>query len=232
MKNALVTGASNGIGKEIAKKLLKMNYKVIAVARNFDKCDIRDQNFTVYTCDLSDIKSTHSFLDSIKKEDISILVNSAGIGYFALHEELSMKQIEKMIYLNLTTPLLLSNIFLRVLKKNRGCIFNICSISGIKQAPLGAVYGASKAGLKHFSSSLFAESRKSGLKVVSINPDITNTGFFQKLNFFPSDDPLSYIEPECIADIVEDILNKRDGTVISDITIEPQLFKLSKRAKF
>ncbi len=226
---ALVTGASSGIGKEITKKLLSLNYEVLAVGREFNKCDIKDKNFTVYTCDLSDAKSVHIFLESIKKEDISVLVNSAGVGYFALHEELSIKNIEKMIYLNLTTPLLLSKTFLRVLKKNRGYIFNICSISGIKQAPFGAVYGATKAGLRHFSSSLFSESRKSGLKVVSINPDITNTNFFQNLNFFPSDDPLSYIKPECIAEIIEDILNKREGTVISDVTVEPQIFKLGKK---
>jgi len=226
---ALITGASSGIGKEIAKKLLSLNYKVLAISRDFDKCDILDKNFITYTCDLSDTACVHTFLQDIKDKDISILVNSAGIGYFAPHEELSIDNIEKIIYLNLTLPLLLSKVFLKTLKKNRGYIFNICSISGIKQAPFGAVYGATKAGLRHFSSSLFAENRKSGLKVVSINPDITNTNFFHKLNFFPSDDPLSYIEPSCIAEVIEDILHKRDGTVISDITIEPQIFRLNKR---
>jgi len=159
---ALITGASSGIGKEIAKKLLSLNYKVLAISRDFDKCDILDKNFITYTCDLSDTACVHTFLQDIKDKDISILVNSAGIGYFAPHEELSIDNIEKIIYLNLTLP-------------------------------------------------------------------ITNTNFFHKLNFFPSDDPLSYIEPSCIAEVIEDILHKRDGTVISDITIEPQIFRLNKR---
>jgi short-subunit dehydrogenase len=123
---------------------------------------------------------------------------------------------------------LITKSFLRALKRNRGYIFNICSISGIKSAPFGAVYGATKAGLRHFGKSLFLEARKSGLRVVNINPDITDTPFFNDLNFKPSNDPLSYIKPQSIANLIEEILGK-DELVVTDITIEPQLFKIEKR---
>lgn len=229
MKKALVSGASSGIGKEIAKKLLLNGYKVLGIGRDFTKCDIKDKDFYPLVCDLKDKKELHSFLQKYKKEDISILVNCAGFGRFAPHEEISISDIEDMVQVNLTTPLLLTKTFLRTLKKNRGYIFNICSISGIKQAPFGAVYGATKAGLRHFGSSLFLEARKSGIKVVNINPDITDTPFFEKLNFGVTNDPLSFIEPACIADIIEEVLNKKDGTVITDITVEPQLFKIDKK---
>jgi len=223
---ALVTGSSKGIGKEIAKALLALSYDVIGVARDFEGCEVE---FQKVECDLSEPKRMHHFLESYKKEDISLLVNCAGVGNFAPHEELSSKKIESMIYLNLTAPLLLTKTFLRSIKKNRGYIFNISSISAIKDAPFGATYGATKAGLRHFSHSLFSEVRKSGVKVVSINPDITNSSFFKDLHFFPDSDPLSFIEPECIAKIITDILQKRDGTVITDITVEPQIFKLQKK---
>ena len=229
MKKALVSGASSGIGKEIAKKLLLNGYKVLGIGRDFAKCDIKDKDFYPLVCDLKDKKELHSFLQKYKKEDISILVNCAGFGKFAPHEEISISDIEDMVQVNLTTPLLLTKTFLRTLKKNRGYIFNICSISGIKQAPFGAVYGATKAGLRHFGSSLFLEARKSGIKVVNINPDITDTPFFEKLNFGVTNDPLGFIEPACIADIIEEVLNKKDGTVITDITVEPQLFKIDKK---
>jgi len=229
LKKALVSGASSGIGKEIAKKLLLNGYKVLGIGRDFTKCDIKDKDFYPLVCDLKDKKELHSFLQKYKKEDISILVNCAGFGRFAPHEEISISDIEDMVQVNLTTPLLLTKTFLRTLKKNRGYIFNICSISGIKQAPFGAVYGATKAGLRHFGSSLFLEARKSGIKVVNINPDITDTPFFEKLNFGVTNDPLSFIEPACIADIIEEVLNKKDGTVITDITVEPQLFKIDKK---
>ena len=231
MKKALVSGASSGIGKEISKKLLLLGYEVVGIGRDFAKCDINDNNFYPLVCDLKNKKELHSFLQKYKKEDLSILVNCAGFGRFAPHEELSINDIEDMIQVNLTAPLLLTKTFLRSLKKNRGHIFNICSISGIKQAPFGAVYGATKAGLRHFGSSLFAEARKSGIKVININPDITNTPFFDKLNFKATNDPLSFIDPVCISNIIEEVLNKKEGTVITDITIEPQLFKIDKRQR-
>ena len=231
MKKALVSGASSGIGKEISKKLLLLGYEVVGIGRDFTKCDIKSDHFYPLVCDLNNKKELHTFLQKYKKEDLSILVNCAGFGRFAPHEELSINDIEDMIQVNLTAPLLLTKTFLRSLKKNRGHIFNICSISGIKQAPFGAVYGATKAGLRHFGSSLFAEARKSGIKVININPDITNTPFFDKLNFKATNDPLSFIDPVCISNIIEEVLNKKEGTVITDITIEPQLFKIDKRQR-
>ena len=228
VKRALVTGSSSGIGKEIAKKLISLGYEVLGVSRDFDKCDIKSENFIEIEYDLSDNKELHRFLEKYKKTDISLLVNCAGYGRFAPHEEISIKDIEKMVYLNLTAPLLITKSFLRALKRNRGYIFNICSISGIKSAPFGAVYGATKAGLRHFGKSLFLEARKSGLRVVNINPDITDTPFFNDLNFKPSNDPLSYIKPQSIANLIEEILGK-DELVVTDITIEPQLFKIEKR---
>ncbi|NPA73137.1 MAG: SDR family oxidoreductase [Epsilonproteobacteria bacterium] len=228
MKKALVTGSSSGIGEEIAKRLLYLGYEVWGVARDFEKCDIKEDLFKPISCDLSDKKSLHEFLRLYKKEEFDILVNCAGYGRFAPHEEISIKDIEGMVYLNLTAPLLITKTFLRTLKKNRGHIFNICSISGIKSAPFGAVYGASKAGLRHFGKSLFAEVRKSGLKVININPDITDTPFFKELNFKPSSDPLGRIIPQDIADIVEDVLKTGENVVLTDITVEPQLFKISK----
>ncbi len=229
MKKALVSGASSGIGKEISKKLLLLGYEVLGIGRDFTKCDIKDEYFHPLVCNLKEKKELHRFLQDYKKEDISILVNCAGFGKFAPHEELSIKDIEDMIQVNLTAPLLITKTFLRTLKKNRGYIFNICSISGIKQAPFGAVYGATKAGLRHFGSSLFVEARKSGIKVVNINPDITNTPFFDDLHFGITSDPLSYIDPTCIANIIEEVLNKKNGTVITDMTIEPQLFRIHKK---
>ena len=202
-----------------------MDHKVYGISRDFTKCNFSHPNFIQIE---SDLTTNHAF-PQIK--DISILINSAGVGYFEPHEELSVKQINEMITLNLTAPLLLSRYFLRDLKKNSGYIFNINSISAIEPAPFGAVYGATKAGLKHFSTSLFKEARKSGLKVININPDITKTSFFDNLHFKESKNPLSYIEPQDIAQVIVDVLNQREGTVITDITIQPQKFQIEKRKK-
>lgn len=229
MKSALISGASSGIGKEIASSMLSIGYQVTGIARDFEKCDIEDENFIPVVCDLSNKKELHRFLESYKKKDIDTLINCAGFGKFAPHEELSIKDIEKMIEVNLSAPLLLCKTFLRSIKKNNGFIFNINSISGIKPAPRGAVYGATKAGLRHFGLSLFNEARKSGIKVVNINPDITNTPFFDELDFCPSKDEQSYIDPKDIANLIQDIVQNKHSFIPTDITIEPQLFKIDKK---
>ena len=225
MKSAIITGASSGIGLECSKKLLDLGYNVYGVSRDFGKCDLAHERFTPLSYDLRDTKE----LKKLKIPKLKVLINSAGVGHFAPHEELGVEQIKEMIELNLTAPLLLSKLFLRDLKLNSGYIFNINSISGIQPALFGAAYGASKAGLRHFGTSLFKEARKSGLKVVNINPDITNTPFFDELHFEPSNDPLCYIEPSDIANVIEDVLKLRDGSVITDITIEPQKFQIRKK---
>jgi short-subunit dehydrogenase len=225
MKSAIVTGASSGIGKACCKKLLNLQYRVYGLARDFDKCEISNENFIKIEIDLTDTKE----IKRLKDHNPTILINCAGVGYFAPHEELAYQQIAHMIALNLTAPMLISKHFLRELKQNSGYIFNINSISGIQPALFGAAYGASKAGLRHFGISLFKEARKSGLKVININPDITNTPFFDDLHFKPSIDPLTYIEPDDIADIVENVLNQRSGTLMTDITVEPQKFQIDKR---
>ncbi len=225
LKSALVTGASSGIGLAVVKKLLSLDYKVYGMARDFDKCQLEDPLFIPIMIDLV---KTQSFPDI---KDLTLLVHAAGVGYFAPHEELKITQIEEMIALNLTAPLLLSRHYLRTLKQQQGTLFFINSISGIEPALQGAVYGATKAGLKHFATSLFKEARKSGLKVVNINPDITKTAFFDHLHFQESADPLCYIEPEDIAKVIADVLQTRAGTVITDITIQPQKFQIRKKKK-
>ncbi len=228
MKNAIVTGASSGIGLACAYRLLNMGYKVIGISRDFSKCDCDHHNFVHVSCDLTKKEQLVALQHKIDKKNTYVLINAAGVGYFAPHEALRIDQIEEIITLNLTAPLLLTKLFLKPLKENGGYIFNISSISGQQPAIFGAAYGASKAGLQHFGLSLFKEARKSGLKVVNIAPDITNTAFFDGLDFKPAADPQSFIEPEDIADIVAHTLNLRPNTVVTNITLEPQKFKLEK----
>ena len=90
-----------------------------------------------------------------------------------------------------------------------------------------ATYTASKAGLRDFSLSLFEEVRKSGVKITSINPDITKTPFYDKLKFEPSDNEDTYLLPQTLAKTVLEILSM-DG-VVTDITIRPQRLEIKKK---
>jgi len=230
MKRAIVTGASSGIGLAVAKRLLSLDFYVVGIARDFGKCDIKSNNFQAIEFDLTQI----SKLKELKKaigSDIDILVNCAGVGEFKPLEEMQISKIEQIVNTNLLAPITLTNLFLRDLKKSRGYIFNITSIEALKHSKFSSVYTATKSGLRDFSLSLFEEVRKSGVKVVSINPDMTKTDFFNEFSFKEGKAEDTHLKPSCIADVIEDILSLRDGTVITDITVRPQRFGIEKKAK-
>ena len=206
--NAIVTGYSSGIGKAISEKLQQNGYNVI-------KLNSR----------LEDVNSLEKEIkDILKNSDIHTLVNCAGVGIFEPHETISISKIKRLIDINLTAPIILTKLLLRSLKKSKGHIINISSIEATKHSKYSALYTATKSGLRDFSLSLFEEVRKDGVKVTSINPDITKTDFFNNLKFKPSEDKETYLKPEQIAQLVVDILNI-DG-VITDLTIRPQKFKI------
>ncbi|WP_373002760.1 SDR family NAD(P)-dependent oxidoreductase [Sulfurimonas sp.] len=231
MKRAIITGASSGIGKEICKRLLELHYEVIGISRSITDEEFNTPHFTPLQANLSDEKSTLLTCNSLKDEKIDMLINCAGFGRFEPHEELSPKTITDMTFLNLTAPMLLTNALLRSLKKNDGYLININSIEAIKTSKFAGVYSATKAGLKAFSDSLFEETRKSGLSVTNINPDMTQTSFYDELRFDTSDKEEERLLASDIADAVEHILTMRKGAVISDYTIRSLKFGISKKSK-
>lgn len=229
MKVAIVTGASSGIGLEISKILLKLGYKVYGIGRDFSKSDITNECFIPIICDLMDTSLLCEKIKDIgKNEDVYILVNNAGVGYFGPHEELSAKKIHEMVAVNLEAPLILTQLLLRDLKKNSGFIINISSITAKESSTYGCAYGATKAALTHFSNSLFDEARKYGVKVIAIHPDMTKSNFYRNANFREGDIPESYIMPEEIAKALEMVLTQREGMVITDITLKPQKHRIRR----
>ncbi|WP_455757419.1 SDR family NAD(P)-dependent oxidoreductase [Sulfurimonas sp.] len=230
MKIAVVTGASSGIGKEIALRLLSLGYGVIGISRNIKNEDFNDEKFSSLQADLSDESSTLLACANLKKQNISLLINCAGIGRFEPHEELSPHAITKMTFLNLSAPMLLTNSLLRSLKQNDGYLININSIEAIRASKFAGVYSATKAGLKAFSDSLFEETRKSGLSITNINPDMTQTNFYDELRFETSKKEDEKLLSSDIADAVEHILKMRKGAVVSDYTIRSLRFGISKKS--
>jgi len=229
LKTAVVTGASSGIGKAICERLLSLKYEVIGISRSITTEHFNHAAFRAIQADLSNEKETLQVCESLKNEDIFILINAAGFGRFEPHEELNTKTITDMTFLNLTTPMLLTNSTLRDLKKNDGYLININSIEAIRASKFAGVYSATKAGLKAFSDSLFEETRKSGLSITNINPDMTQSGFYDELRFETSSKEDEKLLATDIADAVEHILSMRKGAVISDCTIRSLKFGISKK---
>ena len=232
METALVTGSSSGIGLEIAKRLTDLNYRVFGLARNFNSCTFKHTRFEPVICDITD---TSALIPAVKKilkseKKLNLLVNNAGIGTFGPVETISPDDITAMVNTNLLAPMILTGQVVNRLRESRGRIINIASTAALKISPNGAVYSATKAGMLHFGDALYEEVRKQGIAVTTICPDITaDTGFYQNASFEPHSSTETHILPSCVADAVVNILQQRNGTVISQIVIKPQRFQISKR---
>lgn len=224
MKVAIVTGASKGIGLAVSETLLALGYKVYGLARTIANMEFTHPAFVPLVCDVTDLRQLARAVETIKQQEseIYILVNNAGVGLFGPHEQLSPHQLAMLVQTNLQAPLILTQMVLRELKKTQGFVINISSITAKKISTHGCAYAATKAGLSHFSNSLFEEVRKTGVSVVCLHPDVTETGFYDALDFRPGDDADQYITAQCVADAVETVLTQRPGTVIAELTIRPQ----------
>lgn len=253
-KTAIVTGASSGIGREISRVLVEMGYEVYGFGRSFldggleqmgtgqdltetkeaekgkDKQNENNEMFHPIVCDLLNTPELERQIKEIRRQhEVSLLVNNAGVGYYGLHEELNTQKIQKLVRTNLEVPMILTNLLLRDLKKYSGTIINISSVTAQLSNPHGCAYGATKAGLSSFSRSLFDEVRKYGVRVVTIQPDMTKTDLYRNADFAQGEEEASYLLPEEIAETVREILQMRKGAVVTEITLRPQIHRIRKK---
>ena len=227
MATAIVTGSSSGIGKAISVMLLEEGYRVIGISRT--NGEIEHPLFHPTACDLRSAGALEGIKTELLAEDLTLLVNAAGFGRFEPHEELSPTIITDMIALNLTAPILLSNICLRRLKENQGTIINITSIEATRSSKFSALYTATKTGLRAFGHSLFEEVRSSSVGVVTINPDMTDIPFFDPLRFGVGDSDDTKLFASDISETIRNLLRMREGISVTELTIRPQRFAIAKK---
>jgi short-subunit dehydrogenase len=228
MKTAILTGSSKGIGQALLKRLLSLDYKVYGLSRT---PQVSRENFIPVECNLLDTNKLVETIKSIEKNEpnINLLVNNAGVGFFGPHEEINVGNIQTMLRTNLEVPLILSHLLLRILKKNKGMIISVSSVTAKKISTHGCAYAASKAGLTHFHTSLFEEVRKTGVKVTTIHPDMTKSNFYDNSNFTYEDEEDAVLLEEQIADALEYVLTASENLVINDITLRPQKNKIKRK---
>ena len=213
---AVVTGSTSGIGKAVADMLESRGMTVIRADRS--------------VADLRDIDSiTKAYSQIAKTHKPAVLVNAAGCAYYGLHENITPKQIKEMCDVNLTSPLIITNLLLPSIREQKGIIINISSVSAVNVNTHGAAYGATKAGLDSFGRSLWAEIRKHGVRVVNIRPDMTRTDLYRNADFEASDDEGAALDPEDVAEAVADVLDMEPGRVITEMTITPQYQRIHKK---
>lgn len=229
---ALVTGASSGIGKAISRRLISLGYEVYGIGRTFCSEDpIQSPLFHPVELDLLDTAAWERFAASLPHDRLRVLINNAGTAWYGPLETLHAEEIQNMCRTDLEVPILICNSLLRTLKRNRGYIINICSVTALSVSTHGAVYGACKAGLLHFSRTLFEEHRKSGLRVSAILPDMTETALYRNADFTADSSFGASLSPQDTADAVETILRQREGTVISELVLRPQLHRILRKPR-
>lgn len=189
-KTALITGATVGIGYEIAKLAAKDGYDLILVARSAKnlakvqkELEKSGAHVDVFPADLSDPKTPKKIYDFAKKKKalVDLLVNNAGFGTNGKFSDLDLDEELNLIQVNVTSLVGLTHLFLKDMKeRHSGKILNVASIAAFQPGPLMTNYYASKAYVLFFSEGIAEEVRKDGITVTCLCPGPTQTEFFKR----------------------------------------------------
>lgn len=185
-KVALITGASQGIGKVVAAALAREGMDLILAARSVDKLEavateLRKSGVRVLTVptDVSKLTDLQKLVEASVAEfgTIDVLVNNAGIEAFQQFHEIPIDKIEATIQTNTMGSILLTRLVIPVMvKQGSGRIINMASTAAIQAPPYGATYAATKASLLQFSMALRLEYAGSGISATAICPGFTDEG--------------------------------------------------------
>ena len=183
MRNVLVTGASRGLGLAIARQLANDGFRVIAVARSpspaLDALMAERQGRIEFrTCDLAQLEGLAAFVRQLRAETGPIwgLVNNAGLGTSGLLANMSVSQIEGLIRLNTTSPIMLTKFVARgMMAEGEGRIVNMSSIVASTGFNGLSVYSATKASLIGFTKALARELGRVGVTVNAVAPGFIDT---------------------------------------------------------
>ena len=188
MVTALITGASNGIGLELAKVHAAKGGDLVLVARSKAKleelkAELENQHkVKVYTIvkDLSLPNAAHDVYNETTQQNIQIdyLINNAGFGDFGMFVETDWSKELQMINLNITTLTQFTKLYLKdMVKRKSGKIMNVASTAAFQSGPTMAVYYATKAYVLSFSEAVDNEVRDKGVTVTTLCPGATESGF-------------------------------------------------------
>jgi len=187
-KTALITGASNGIGLELAKIHASKGDNLVLVARSKDKLEaLKLELETKYKIsvhiivkDLSLINAVKEVYDETTRQNIAVdyLINNAGFGLFGFFHETDWKKELQMINLNITALTTFCKLYLKdMVARDDGKIMNVASTAAFQPGPTMAIYFATKAYVLHFSEAIGNEVKDKGVTVTALCPGPTESGF-------------------------------------------------------
>jgi len=190
-KTALITGASFGIGLELARIFAREGFNLVLVARSADKLrqlaaeleKAHGARSLILPADLTHAGSPAYVLDQTTRANlpVDVLVNNAGFGQYGLFVENDLEECLRQIQLNVTTLTHLTRLYLpSMMERKSGRILNVASVAAFQPGPLMAVYFATKAYVLHFSEALANELQGTGVTVTCLCPGATATEFHKR----------------------------------------------------
>jgi short-subunit dehydrogenase len=227
-KYALITGATSGIGFELAKLFAADNYNLVIVSRDEDKLKatallLQEKGIKVIPIakDLFDPEEAFALYAELTAEGIHIdvLVNNAGQGVYGEFEDTDIDRELDIIHLNISSLVALTKLFLKdMTSRKAGKILNLASIASKVPGPWQAVYHGTKAFVLSFTEAIREELRDSGVTVTALMPGVTDTDFFHKADMEDSkaiQDKDAMADPAAVAKDGYDALMAGEDKVIS-----------------
>jgi short-subunit dehydrogenase len=187
-KTALITGATSGIGYELAKLFAADNYNLIIVSRNQEELETKAQEFkmnygvtvTTIAKDLSDMEQAKALCNEVTTQ-VDVLVNDAGQGIYGLFKDNDLERELGIIHLNICATVILTKHFVQQMAaRGEGKVLNLGSVAGKLPGPWQAVYHATKAFVLSFTTAIREELKDSGITFTALMPGVTDTDFFNK----------------------------------------------------
>lgn len=228
MKTVLITGGTKGIGLGIAKVLLNAGMKVAITGRNKDTADaaaekLKNDGFENVIAIQSDVRNLEDEQKAVDKTvehfgSLDVMIANAGVGNFAPIDEMTSKQWNDVIDINLTGVFNSTKAAIPALKKSEGYLITIASLAGANFFPKGTAYNASKFGLVGFTQAAMLDLRPHNIKVTTIMPGSVASYFN---NHQPSEKDAWKIQPEDIGKLVLDLLTMHPRTLPSKIEVRP-----------
>jgi hypothetical protein len=188
---ALITGASSGIGLELARLFAAGGHNLVLAARNEQRLTTLAEEFRqahgtetrVLPADLSCPGAASTIFQGVCDLEIGVLVNNAGFGHYGEFAKTDLKAQTDLMQVNMTALVELTHLFLQpMLKQNRGRILNVASVAAFQPGPTVNLYYASKAFVYSFSYALANELANTGITVTTLCPGTTRTEFFDRAN--------------------------------------------------
>ncbi len=223
MRNIIITGGDDGLGKAIAKLLSKKNNIIIIskTEKNTMRISKEIPIAKCYTCDITKSDEVDKTIKTIIEDqgDIDILINNAGVWLAGDLTENSYEQISNCIDVNTKGPIYMTKAILpNMYDQGKGLIINVCSQASFDNDDFSTVYNASKWAMRGFNRSIQKDISKKGIKVTGFYPGFMQTNIFKKAG--NDYDTSTGLEVEKVAGAIEFIINCADDVIIPEFGIK------------